>query len=378
MTYPLTSRGTATLLLTTLLVACGGGDSPTSSTGPSEQIAMAQAPGKRTLATTITVDAKALFDWAEYKYPSLFSKGPQNFPLFFEGVNYTIRAYPNGNYLGLTAGGDIYGLGPFTNGALTGFGKLSDYVGLIQSDSCKVYPGSCDPPPSGGPANECVDPAMANLPSGFRSHLLYDYSSNSSNSEITLDTVVDGPGTFEGQAAVKTTTNSISAINASGFSITTTAVSTDFSQAVGNGLMRTLGGTSDADSNVPGLPGGNKSSQRYVHTPPDVNVEFALQVGQSVTKTVNTTTTTTLPAGVPVNTASSTTTYTFEAKETITVLGRSFNTCRYRTSSAGQSGFNITWHIVGKGVPAKSTSTDATETTTGLLKPGSSYNGAPL
>lgn len=378
MTHPLMTRGAATLLLITLLAACGGGDMPPPTAAPSEQVATAQAPGKRKLATAITVDAKALFDWAEFKYPSLFAKGPQNVPLLFAGVSYTIRAYPNGNYLGLTAGGDIYGLGPFTNQVLTSFGKLSDYVALVQGDSCLVYPGSCDPPPT-GPANECVDPTMANPPTGFRTHLVYDYSSSSSgNGETTLDSVVDGPSTFEGKSAFKVTTNVVSAFNAPGFSITTTLLSTNFYQPVGNGLIQNLGGTSDSDSNIPGLPTGNRSSQSYVHTPPDVGVEFALQVGQSVTKTVNTTTTTILPAGTPVDNSSSTTTYTFEAKETISVLGRSFNTCRYRTTSPGVSGFGFSWYIVGKGVPAKFTSTDGTETTSSQLKPGSTYNGAAL
>ena len=377
MTHPLMTRGAATLWLITLLAACGGGETPPPTAAPSEQAAMTQVPGKRALATAITVDAKALFDWAEYKYPTLFAKGPQNFPLVFGGVNYTIRAYPNGNYLGLTAGGDIYGLGPFTNQVLTPFGKLSDYVALVQGDSCLIYPGSCDPPPT-GPANECVDPTMANPPTGFRTHLVYDYSTTSGNGETTLDSVVNGPSTFEGQSAFKVTTNVVSAFNAPGFSTTTNLLSTDFYQPVGNGLIQNLGGTSESDSHIPGLPTGNRSSEKYVHTPPDVGVEFALQVGQSVTKTVNITTTTILPIGTPVNSSSSTTTYTFEAKETISVLGRSFNTCRYRITSAEVSGFSITWYIVGKGVPAKFTSTSADETATTQLKPGSTYNGAAL
>ena len=323
--------------------------------------------------------AKALFDWAEYKFPELFPRGPQNFPLLVDGVNYTVRAYTNGNYLGLTAAGVIYGLGPiFTKGQLQSFGNIADYAGAVRADGCEVYPGSCDPSPSAGPANECVDPAMANLSTGLRSHLVYDISSNLGDGELTLDTVVDGPSTFKGMDVVKTTMTGVTTINASGFPITLTAVSTGFLQAAGNGLLRTLGGTTDSDSNFPSLPGGNKEVFDVVHTPPDVDVEFALQVGQSVTKTVNTTTTTMLPVGVPVTTTSSTDTYTFEAKEAVTVLGGSFDTCRYRQTTAGEPGFWLAWFIVGKGVPAKTTFKDGTDTTTLQLKPGSTYNGAPL
>lgn len=122
------------------LAACGGGD-PAPFAQPARN-ARALATGV-TPQATVAVDATSLFDWAEYTYPALFAKGPQNQPLRFEGVDYTIRGYPNGNHLGLTAGGEVYGLGPFTNQVLTSFGMATDYAAQVAADACKVDPASC-------------------------------------------------------------------------------------------------------------------------------------------------------------------------------------------------------------------------------------------
>ncbi|WP_088285679.1 hypothetical protein [Ideonella sp. A 288] len=122
------------------LAACGGGDPAPSAQPTRTARALADAIAPQ---ATSAVDATALFDWAEYTYPALFAKGPQNQPLRFEGVDYTIRGYANGNYLGLTAGGEVYGLGPFTNQVLTSFGMASDYAAQVAADACKVDPASC-------------------------------------------------------------------------------------------------------------------------------------------------------------------------------------------------------------------------------------------
>ena len=165
------------LLLSAAMLAggCGGGsgDDATSSTlaaqgasaqgrpmrGFVEQMHAAQAgltqPVRRALGATAgarsapatpssgLVDPAALFDWAEWTYPGLFPKGPQNYPLAYLGVTYTVRSYANGNNLGVTAAGDIFGLGPFTGNALQGFGNSASYAAQVQADACKVSPQSC-------------------------------------------------------------------------------------------------------------------------------------------------------------------------------------------------------------------------------------------
>ncbi|MFY7854609.1 MAG: hypothetical protein ACOVQT_00605 [Rubrivivax sp.] len=107
------------------------------------QAQVADATAATAATTSTTVGAKELFDWAEVQFAPLFPKGPQNIDLTFEGARYTVRAYPNGNHLGLRADGRIFGLGPFTGNALTPFGALADYAALVLADRCTVYPGTC-------------------------------------------------------------------------------------------------------------------------------------------------------------------------------------------------------------------------------------------
>lgn len=146
------------LALATLLAACGGGaDEPAGARAFVAQIATQAAPEQRRLAappaapsvsvsttasTTATPTpaselptADETLDWAELKFPTLFPQGPQSFPLTHLGVSYTVRAYRNGNFLGITAGGGVFGLGPFTGGVLQSFGNISDYAAQIRADS---------------------------------------------------------------------------------------------------------------------------------------------------------------------------------------------------------------------------------------------------
>ena len=95
------------------------------------------------VAAAASVDATTLFDWAEWKYPELFPKGPSNFSVSYLGVDYTVRAYGNGNYLGVTISGDIFGLGAFTGNALQGFGNSADYAAQVRADACKVNAQTC-------------------------------------------------------------------------------------------------------------------------------------------------------------------------------------------------------------------------------------------
>lgn len=48
-----------------------------------------------------------------------------------------------------------------------------------------------------------------------------------------------------------------------------------------------------------------------------------------------------------------TTTYTYERNETVTVPAGSFNTCRYKMVTEGSAGYTTMWVINGRGVSAK-------------------------
>jgi Tol biopolymer transport system component len=56
-------------------------------------------------------------------------------PFNFQGVDYTIRAYPGDRYLGITSTGAVYGLGDFTGGQLASFGSKADYAALALADA---------------------------------------------------------------------------------------------------------------------------------------------------------------------------------------------------------------------------------------------------
>jgi len=140
---------------TALVAACGGSEQDPAATAFVQRIASAGGSAPRqTLAaidaapqaaTASFPGAKALFDWAEYKYPELFYPAQTfaNYDLIYAGQTYTVRSYANGNNLGLTPDGRIYGLGPFTAQVLTAFGTEADYAALVAADQCKVLPASC-------------------------------------------------------------------------------------------------------------------------------------------------------------------------------------------------------------------------------------------
>lgn len=69
------------------------------------------------------ITTEQLFLWAQATYPQLFPDSPPIVSVNHEGRTYAVRAYANGNYLGVSDG-EAYGLGPFTNGALQAFGPL--------------------------------------------------------------------------------------------------------------------------------------------------------------------------------------------------------------------------------------------------------------
>ena len=380
MTTLTLQRSAVSLSVIAMLGACGGG-------GNGSDVASSTS-AKREQAQALTVGsvgAKELFDWAQFKYPSLFANGPQNQPFSYLGTNYTIRVYPNGNYLGLTTAGDVYGIGPFNNNVLTKYGTLAGFAGAVVADECLVTPtaAGCTNPTPAGPLNQCIDPVSANPPAGFRLHLVYDLSGSVTGEQVS-DSVVDGSAAFEGQNATQTTTTSSSSISIPSLPTPTTTTSKikSYTQpsTTTSGLFKTLGVLAEATSGSITFGGitvpGTTTSSKSVYTPPYENLEYTLQVGQSITVTSTQVTTGIQPVTAPL-TSSYRQTHTFEAVETITVLGRSYNTCRYRVSDNGTD-FVTSWAIVGKGVAAKTQSGTGSNITLLQLKPGSTYNGAAL
>lgn len=139
-----------TMVFAALLSACGGGPDPqpsvaNKSVGP-EAATTNQSPSarKRALAgDSLSVTATALFNWAEYTYPELLGTKVADLSLIYEGVNYQVRQFSSGNYLGVTDDNEVYALGPATNHLLQHLGNVSAYADQVDADVCKVDPAAC-------------------------------------------------------------------------------------------------------------------------------------------------------------------------------------------------------------------------------------------
>lgn len=369
-------------LCAALLVGCGGGDAPQDrATAFVAEIAQRGAGVTRERPAAVQpVSVDELLDWAEYQFPSLFPKGPQSFPLFYDGVNYTVRGYPNGNYLGVTPDGRIFGLGPFNGNVLTQYETIDFWSAQVVADRCKVYPGLCGGPVTG--FNECIGPEWVTLPTGFRMALTF-VDADDGSFEVSLDTVVDGPATFEGRSAVQSTTRgSSTAVEGSERSVVSTFESRVFEQNVAGGVPLTLGSldvVTTPEIVIPGLPPfpGTTTRTRTSYDPPTQATEFTLQPGQSITRTERGTTVD-LDGTQSPSSFAYTITYTYELRESITVAGKRFDTCRYRIADASEGAVTTVWYVVGKGVPVRSQTTAGGETSTEELRPPSSYGGQSL
>ncbi len=373
------------------LSACGGGEEPRAAPAGASAFAarvhalQARSEGPSADSSLVVVGAQELFDWAEYKYPSLFPKGPQNFSLVHEGVSYTVRAYPGGTYLGLTEDGRVYGLGAFTQGQLQAFGRLGDYSAQIQADRCAIYPGSCNSNQPLGPVNECFPPAPQALALGSRFQLRYSYDSTgrdgTASGEMTTESLVEQHTQFEGQPAVQRAVNTDITVTQAGQTVTSSTRSKYYDQVAANDLILALGDETVLESLSP--QGNTRVTMRRVHQPAYLNSETTLQPGQSLTRSLTSSVSTTMVlSGTPLPPSLDTETqheaFAFEARETIEVRGRRYQTCRYREtdpSSPGES--HVHWLLLGKGIPVRSVSTDADGTVTQELKSGT-FNGQPL
>lgn len=378
---PMTTRTALTIAIVTLIAACGGAGSEPSASAPSPAAASAQGNAVERLravavgggssaaaAVAVTITNAQFFQWVGQILSSIFPPGPVTTSLSVGGLVLDIRAYTNGNYLAVASNGDVYALGPITGNALVGLGPLQAFAAQV----CAAV--DCPPVGTGGTGtvNDCTMNADQALQTGntFRAtYVSSTFLAPAQTSEYSIEGRVDGPATFEGQSVIKTTTTT----TAQGQGGTSLQVAATFTRASQGGLFELLG--TDSEMTINGLVTRKKS----VYTPPVPNSEFGLQQGGTLTKTKNSTTTTTVGgSALPPSTAKETSTFKFEARETITVLGRSYATCRYRETDS--SGFyQLQWHIVGHERSARFEQYMADGTLVGRFEMKSgSFNGVPL
>lgn len=134
-------------LALSLLAGCGGGTAePDASLSASKARALASVDATESVHPPVTADMT--LDWAEFKFPDLFSESlGLRFPLIdYLGVTYNARAYPGPEgwrYLGITLEGDVFGLGDFTGGTLQAFDTVSHWAPQVWADWCKLRPSDC-------------------------------------------------------------------------------------------------------------------------------------------------------------------------------------------------------------------------------------------
>lgn len=381
MSLPITTRTALALAAAALLAACGGGEAPRSAAQTfSDALASTPAParsdrlralaggGGSTAAAAGPISNVQLFQGAEAIFPALFPTSPapttiNNLP--YDGKVFQVKAYANGNYLGIANDGTLWGLGPYTNGALTSFGAVQSYADQV----CGAI--NCGGSSGGGSLNGCTMPASEALRVGNRYDATYVnnvFSPVASSGEYSVSGVVEASTTFEGQSAFRVN----SRITGTQGGTTIDATNLSFEQIAENELTRSLGGETQA------AVSGFNLTIRTVFAPPTLNTEFTLQPGASLSKSV-TATTTYIGAPLPPSSGTSTTSYTYEARESISVLGRSYDTCRYKQQSEDSSFIQYVWYIVGRGLPAREESRNAGGTVVERsdLK-SATINGAPL
>lgn len=339
------TKAALALAATMTLAACGGG----AADGSPQALADGEVKRARALAAQ-AISNDQLFQWAQITYPSLFGSAPPavipNYP--FEGKLFDVRDFGNGNYLGVS-NGRAYGYGVFTNNQLTDYGAVQDFASQVCS---RVNCGGG----STGALNGCMMPASEALRVGNRYEAVYTntvFSPSTSSGEYAISGLVEAAVAFEGQAALRV--NSRVTGNQSGQAMDSTVLA--YEQIADNELTRSLGSEAQIS-----FSGANLTS-RTVFSPPVLNNEFTLQIGQSLTKTLAATTTyINAPFPFPPSSGSSSTTYTYEARESITVHGRSFETCRYRQTTDASVAVEYVWYVVGRGIPAREESRNAAGT----------------
>jgi hypothetical protein len=181
--------------------------------------------------------------------------------------------------------------------------------------------------------------------------------SGESTGSIAQVWTVNGPKTFEGNAAVETLYKHTGTLTTAGV---TSATNTDlkaYQKRTGDFEVTLYG----SESTIAGNFGGFDvvQSMKVVYTPPLPDRQFGLAVGQSVTQTqtLTTTSTTTGIPNVPVtprtNTNTSTQTVKFVGREQVTVPAKTFSACKFETTYSAGNIKITTWVIDGKGIPVK-------------------------
>ena len=345
MTILASHRRTLCLLAAAAAALMGTACSDTASLSPAQRFTQAvanQQPVARPLgirptrldsAAAAVISDEQLYAWAQLAFPDWFPPGSLSFGgVAYLGKVFAGRAYSTGNYLAV-ADGELYGLGPLTGGQLVTLGAVQNFASTVcESVDCAraAVPTACALSPG------------ERLRTGTLTATRYRVTPvqpAGSPYEIGVDSLVDGPARFADRDAVRVVTT---LRDAAGTAIA--GGTTHLYQVADTSGATWLLGTEAVD-------GSGTASRRVAFAPALSDSEFALAVGQAVTKVQ--TATTTSPPGGAASSELRATTYTFEAREPLDVLGRRYDTCRYREAPLAGGPVTVNWVVVGSGIPAR-------------------------
>ena len=213
------------------------------------------------------------------------------------------------------------------------------------------------------------------LPTGWNTSAVY-VQTGVINGDETESSTIDGPATFERASRTQLTTTTNQSLLLGGISSNTVSVTKGYYQATA-GVITRYGFATTSTTTVGGVAGPS-NAVKQVYTPAIVEQMYTLALGKSYTQTEVVVTTTTAPTPMPPETITTTMTVTYVADETITVLGKTYDTCKAELRTDGQ-GVITAWLLAGKGTQVKLQlqSTDGSVTQLTELKSGT-HNGAPL
>lgn len=266
--------------------------------------------------------------WLERRFPQLFSNGSALLDIDHEGASYVVRHYPGSDIYIAVSDGTLYALGAFTGHQVQAFGP----AWLV---SCTIDGVNC-------PANVAVDPVVAKprnacAPStspkpGDLSVAIYRYSGDVSG-RVTFTSEVGAATLLQGQTVlpIEVTTEGSLSNGLQTVAVQDWVISYERSDAKGTtwrlGQLQESTTTSATGARV-------TTTTQHVYNPALPDSEFTMQPGDYLVKSSSRTSTQIEPIAVPAKTSPYTETFSFRALETITVLGRSYETCRYDTDGS--------------------------------------------
>jgi hypothetical protein len=213
------------------------------------------------------------------------------------------------------------------------------------------------------------------LPTGWNTSAAYALT-GALNGDETVTTTIDGPAPFEGASRTQITATTTQNLLLGGISSNTVSVTKGYYQAA-SGVITRYGFASTGTSTTGGIAGPATASKQ-VYTPAIVEQMYTQALGKSYTQTEVVVLTVTAPTPMPPETITTTTTVTYLADETITVLGKTYDTCKVELKT-GNEGLITAWILAGKGTQVKLQLQAADGSVIQLteLKSGT-HNGTPL